>query len=86
MSEDWEASTGLTHDIFLTTDQTLPEASHLRERFWNKPIFLEVVEALFELDQGKDVKLRKRAQHRASEYLIDEGKLWKLAGGHQSHA
>ena len=61
MSEDWEASTGLTHDIFLITDPTLPEASHLRERFQNEPIFLEVVEALFELDQGKDVKLRKRA-------------------------
>ena len=49
----------------------------------NEPIFLKVVEALFELDQGKDVRLRKWAQHRASEYLIDEGKLWKLDGGHQ---
>ena len=86
MSEDWEATTGLTHDIFLTTDGTLPEVSQLRERFQNEPIFLEVVEAILELDQGKDIKLRKRARHRASEYLIDGGKLWKLAGGHHNRA
>jgi hypothetical protein len=83
VSEDWEATTGLTHDIFLTTDPTLPEMSQLRERFQDKPIF---VEAILELDQGKDVKLRKRARHRASEYLIDDGKLWKLAGGHHNRA
>ena len=44
------------------------------------------MEAILELDQGKDVKLRRQAQHRASEYLIDEGKLWKLAGGHRNCA
>jgi hypothetical protein len=86
VSEDWEASTGLTHDIFLTTDPTSPEVASLKDRFKNEPLFLEVVEALFELDQGKDIRLRKRARHRASEYLIDGGRLWRVAGGHHNRA
>ena len=86
VSEDWEATTGLTHDIFLLTDPTLPAISNLRERFKDEPIFLEVVEALLQLDQGKDIKARKRARHRASEYLINDGKLWRVAGGHQGRA
>jgi hypothetical protein len=86
VSEDWEATTGLTHDIFLITDPTSPEVSSLRERFKEEPIFLEVVEALFEIDQNKDVKIRKRARHRASEYLIDDNKLWRVAGGHHNRA
>ena len=86
VSEDWEATTGLTHDIFLTTDPTTHDVANLRNRFKDEPIFLEVVEALFELDQGKNVKLRKRARHRASEYIVDNGKLWKIAGGHHGRA
>lgn len=86
VSEDWETTTGLTHDIFLLTNPELPEVAHLRERFKDEPIFLEVVEALFELDQGKSIKIWKRAQHRASEYLIDDGKLWRVARGHHNRA
>ena len=82
VSEDWEAATGLMHDVFLLTDPNLPEVSQIRERFKDEPIFLEVIEALLDLDQGKSAKLRKRARHRASEYLFNEGKLWRVAGGH----
>ena len=82
--EDWEAVTGLTHDIFLITDPTNPEVSQLKERFGNEPIFLEVIEAILNLDQGKDVHIRKRARHRASEYMLENGKLWRVAGGHHN--
>ena len=84
VSEDWETTTGLVHDVFYISDPASQEATHLRERFKDEPIFLEVVEALLELDQGKDAKLRRRARHRASEYLIEDGRLWRLAGGHQT--
>ena len=60
--------------------------SQIRERFKDEPIFLEVIEALLDLDQGKSAKLRKRARHRASEYLVNEGKLWRVAGGHHGQA
>jgi len=86
VSEDWETSRGLTHDIFHTESASTPEMAELRERFKNEPIFAEVVDALLELDQGKSLRLRKRARHRASEYAIIEGKLWKIAGGHQTRA
>ena len=86
VSEDWEATTGLTHDIFLITDPTNPEVSQLREHFENEPIFLEVIEAILNLDQGKDVRIRKRARHRASEYIVENGKLWRVAGGHHNRA
>ena len=57
VSEDWEATSGLTHNIFFTTDPELPEVAQLRKRFKNEPIFLEVVEALLNLDQGKSIKI-----------------------------
>jgi hypothetical protein len=86
VSEDWEAAVGLTHDVFYTTDPTTPEVVQLRDRFKDEPIFLEVIDALLDLDHGKDIRLRKRARHRASEYLMDDNKLWKIAGGHHTRA
>ena len=86
VSEDWEANMGLTHDIFHTSDASMPEIAKLRERFKNEPIFAEVIDAILELDQGVSLRQRKRARHRASEYAIDEGKLWRVAGGHSTRA
>jgi hypothetical protein len=64
VSEDWETSKGLTHDIFQITSQTPPEVSQLQSRFKDEPLFLEVIEALLEIDQGKSLRLRKKARHR----------------------
>ena len=86
VSEDWESNVGLTHDIFHTTDATTPEIAKLRERFKGEPIFAEVIDAILELDQGTNLRLKKRARHRASEYMIEEGKLWRVAGGHGTRA
>jgi len=86
VSEDWESSKGLTHDVFHTTNAEAPEMARLRERFQGERIFAEVIDAMLELDQGTSLRLRKRARHRASEYMIKEGKLWRVAGGHQARA
>ena len=86
VSEDWETSAGLTHDIFYITNPTAPETLQLQECFKSEPIFLEVIEALLDLDHGKSIRLRKRARHRATEYLIEDNKLWRVAGGHHNHA
>ena len=61
VSEDLEAAVGLTHNVFYTTDPTTPEVVQLRDRFKDEPIFLEVIEALLDLDHGKDIWLWKRA-------------------------
>ena len=89
VSEDWETNTGLSHNIFHITDTSrpnTPEIARLRERFKNEPIFAEVINAILELDNGVDLRQRKRARHRASEYMDQGGKLWQVAGGHSTRA
>ena len=86
VSEDWESNTGLTHDIFHTTEAITPALAELRERFKDEPIFAEVIDAILELDQSTSLRLKKRARHRASEYMIEDGKLWRVAGGHSTRA
>ena len=86
VSEDWETNMGLTHDIFHASEACTTEMTKLKECFKNEPIFSEVVDALLELDQGNSLKQRKRARHRASEYMIEDGKLWRIAGGHMARA
>jgi hypothetical protein len=53
----------------------------LRERFKDELMYLQVIDTLTELDFGADERERKRARHRASQYFIEEGKLWRLGGG-----
>jgi hypothetical protein len=86
VSEDWETPMGLTQDIFHITSPATPEVAQLRDRFKDEPIFLEVIEALLNLDQGKSIRLRKRARHRASEYLLEDDRLWRVPGGHHTRA
>ena len=78
VSEDWETNTGLTHDIFQTTNANTPEVANLREHFKDKPIFTEVIDAILELDQGTNLRQKKRTRHRASEYMIEDGRLWRV--------
>ena len=81
-----EATAGLTHDLFHVANADSEEMSALRDRFQDVPMLLEVIDALLELDQGTSLRKRKRARHRPSEYMIDEGKLWRIAGGHRTRA
>ena len=86
VSEDWETNVGLTHDVFHLTETDTPGITNLRERFKNEPIFAEVIDAILGIDQNTNLRLKKRARHRASEYMIEEGKLWRVAGGHGTRA
>ena len=49
VSEDWEATTGLTHDLFQVSDAGSKEMLVLRKRFQDVLIFLEVIKTLLEL-------------------------------------
>jgi hypothetical protein len=82
VSEDWEARTKLANDI-LIIHTTQPESTYsaLRARFADEKVFLEVIDAILELDHGESLRVRKRAKHKAKGYMIDEGKLWKIADG-----
>ena len=52
VSEDWEETAGLTHDLFHVAGACSEEMSMLREQFQNVPMLLEVIDALLELNQG----------------------------------
>ena len=49
-------------------------------------MYMSILDALLELDHGKSAWDRNRAQHRAKEYMIDGGKLWRIADGRTSRA
>ncbi|OBZ66956.1 Retrovirus-related Pol polyprotein from transposon opus [Grifola frondosa] len=70
VSEDWESSLGLIQDIFQIDD----EHTALLTRFQNEPLFLEVIQALLDLDTDTDSRRLRRAQHRASQYMLDKCK------------
>jgi hypothetical protein len=79
VSEDWEARTKLANDI-LNVNLTQPESTYsaLRERFVNESVFLEVIDSLLELDHGKSLRVRKRAKHKAKNYMIEDERLWRI--------
>ena len=82
VSEDWEANSGLINDLLhISTDIDGTTASLLQTRFADEPVFLEVIEAILQVDRSKEVRDRKCARHRASQYLIQDRKLWRLRGG-----
>jgi hypothetical protein len=79
VSEDWETNSGLINDILhMNANTNLDEFSSLRQRFTNEPVFLQVIESIGQLDSMKPLRDRKRAKHQASQYLIEDGKLWRL--------
>jgi len=80
VNPDPEAITGLVNDIF-TLDKLDHTYQILRERFTNEPLYLEVIDAILNVDTKTSVRDRNRARHRASQYMIDNGKLWRLHGG-----
>ncbi|EMD37978.1 hypothetical protein CERSUDRAFT_48557, partial [Gelatoporia subvermispora B] len=85
--EDWESEAGLVNDLFLLEEVSALPTHPLIARFQEEPLFREVVEAILDLDSGDtDPAARRRAAHRASQYVIDQGKLWKLFGGPRNRA
>jgi hypothetical protein len=60
----------------------VPEgASVLHEHFKEEPMYLQVIDAILELDFGSSMQAWKRARHSATKYFIEGGKLWRLGGG-----
>jgi hypothetical protein len=101
VSPDWEASSGLPNDVFHVSAEevgelesrdvllvvALPEGTMaLQERLKDEVVYVEVLDALTELDVGVMMRARKRALHKTSEYFVEDGKLWRLGGGAKGRA
>ena len=80
----WEANMGLTYDIWTT--QLDSEQTSLRERFANEPVFLDVIDAMNNVDHGKRVRDKRRARHRMLGYQIEKGRLYRIGDGKSTRA
>ncbi|KAG1846475.1 hypothetical protein C8R48DRAFT_574399, partial [Suillus tomentosus] len=88
VNEDWEATKGIIQDLFEVTSPTTllnlndPHIIELRSRFQQEPLFLDIVDAICDLDSDKPVNIKRRARHRAQlsypQFFIEDGKLWKV--------
>jgi hypothetical protein len=75
----WAANAGLAYNIWSTQlDET---QSSLRARFAKEPVFLEVIDAMHNLDHGKRVRDKCHARHRMLGYQVDDGRLWRIGDG-----
>ena len=82
---DWEEVTGLVHDLYQVAE--LPDLTVLKERFKDEPLYLNVIDVIIGLSDHKAmIKEKKRAQHRKTQYMLDNGKLWFVGGGSGTRA
>ena len=85
VSPDWEEITGLVHDLFLVDEST--DLTVWKERFKDKPLYLNVIDAIIGLSSREaTVREKKRAQHRKTQYMLEDGKLWFVGGGNSTRA
>ncbi|KAF8757017.1 hypothetical protein RHS01_03729 [Rhizoctonia solani] len=80
----WEAQKQLVNDLYhLASDD---KSARLLDRFAGDPYFEEILtHLLFEVGSAPpndpdEATARKRRAHRASGYLVDDGKIWLLGG------
>ena len=86
VSEDW---VGLAHDVFGVVEEDRMEqgvGAALRARFVEEKVFVEVIDALLELDHGMSLQEKRRARHRAEGYLVEDGRLWRLGDANSIRA
>ncbi|KAG2059286.1 hypothetical protein BDR06DRAFT_979904 [Suillus hirtellus] len=87
LSRKWEGIPPTTGD---GSEWMVSEDWEARTRLANdvmlEPVFLEVINAIHNLDQDKNIQEKKRARHRALQYIIEDEKLWRLKGGTETRA
>lgn len=49
-------------------------------------MFLEVLGAIYDIDQGKSDCEHRHTHHHALGYMVEDGKLWWVADGKMVHA
>ncbi|KAJ7330927.1 hypothetical protein DFH08DRAFT_708715 [Mycena albidolilacea] len=74
---DWEASTGITRDIFAVAQS--PMSHPLQVCFADDIFFAPIVQYLLGNTVGSSIQERKRLSHRANGFMIEDGKLWRVA-------
>ncbi|KIK79932.1 hypothetical protein PAXRUDRAFT_102602, partial [Paxillus rubicundulus Ve08.2h10] len=84
INEDWEASRGIANDLFtIAVDLSL---SKLHAHFTDEPLLLEIIEALHDLDSDKPDWIQRCVRHRALNYLVEDGRLFRITDGRSVRA
>ncbi len=86
--EDWEANADIINNVFQVNNEHPIEnlADTLLQRFKDEPVFTEVVQALLDLGNNTTEREKSRARHWSEQYLIENGRLWRLQGGTATRA
>ena len=84
VDSDWESGAGLVYSI--NSISISPTTQSLRDRFATTPLFRDVIDALEGIQSGLGLCERKRARHRAAQYMIEDGRLWFVGGGTRARA
>ena len=70
---------GIVNNLFGVDSQQV--ISTLHTHFTDEPLFLEVIEAILDLDASKLECTCKHARHCTEGYLIEDGRLWRVCDG-----
>src|ERR1700678_1349937 len=84
VNPDWEEGEGLVFGINQVS--VTPDITALHEQFKDEALLQQVVDTLQGINRVLGVRETKRARHRASNYMIDDNKLWFLGGGTPTRA
>jgi transposase InsO family protein len=75
---DWESKQGITNDIMhINHTRHTDEHEPLRKQFADDPWLSEVIDALTNTYHD-DIQTRRRARHRALNFMIEGGILWRI--------
>ncbi|KAJ7107737.1 hypothetical protein C8R44DRAFT_534189, partial [Mycena epipterygia] len=76
---DWEATKGIVRDM-LVVSETADRIRHpLQIQFADDIFFSPIVEHLLGHTAGVTLQDRRRAAHRLAGFMIEDGKLWRVA-------
>ncbi|KAJ7767521.1 hypothetical protein DFH07DRAFT_736816 [Mycena maculata] len=79
---DWETSTGIQQDLFGIDAESSPISDDIRDplqtEFADDLFFSPIIDHLLGLSGGMSISERRCATHRASGFMIEDGKLWRI--------
>jgi transposase InsO family protein len=76
---DWETTKGIVRDLLSVSTATDGIRHPLQAQFADDIFFSPIVEHLLGHTAGATISDRKRAAHRSAGFMIEDGKLWRIA-------
>ena len=59
----------------------------MKKRFEGEPLYLDIIDVIVGLSFcNAMVREKKRAEHRKTQHMIEDGKLWFIGGGSGTQA